>query len=392
MKKKTKHKTIKFESLSNSDLFLDGIYEGGGQKNLRAEALSKLIGCGNAGGFRPFKKLCVLFSDMKNPDWPDSIDFESGKFVYYGDNKTPGKEIHEMKGNKILRKAFDDLHNKNRENIPPFFIFTRGPKGHDVIFRGLAVPGARDVSQTEDLIGLWKTKNSNRFMNYKATFTILKTPLVKRLWINDLREGKTLQSAYAPKEWVSWVKQEKYLPLQAPKVKVTRNKEEQLPQDKLQQQILQEITSYFKGDPYAFEKCAAEIFSLMEPHKVIEIDLTRPWRDGGRDALGKYRIGDDRDSNITVEFALEAKCGYLNRGNTVKDMSRLISRLLHRQFGVFVTTSYVADQAYKEVIEDGHPVIIISGKDICLTLMANDLNSRTKIRQWLKGNFQRIAG
>ena len=45
--------------------------------------------------------LCVLFSDMKNPDWPDSIDFESGKFVYYGDNKTPGKEIHEMKGNKI---------------------------------------------------------------------------------------------------------------------------------------------------------------------------------------------------------------------------------------------------------------------------------------------------
>ena len=76
----------------------------------------------------------------------------------------------------------------------------------------------------------------------------------------------------------------------------------------------------------------------------------------------------------------------MNRGNTVKDMSRLISRLLHRQFGVFVTTSYVADQAYKEVIEDGHPVIIISGKDICLTLMANDLNSRTKIRQWLKGN------
>jgi hypothetical protein len=32
----------------------------------------------------------------------------------------------------------------------------------------------------------------------------------------------------------------------------------------------------------------------------------------------------------------------------VREMSRLISRLRHRQFGVLVTTSYVDNQAYRE--------------------------------------------
>ena len=41
---------------------------------------------------------------------------------------------------------------------------------------------------------------------------------------------------------------------------------------------------------------------------------------------------------------------------------------MQRQFGVLVTTSYVARQAYKEIREDTHPVIIISGKDIVETL------------------------
>ena len=39
----------------------------------------------------------------------------------------------------------------------------------------------------------------------------------------------------------------------------------------------------------------------------MSIDLTRPWKDGGRDGLGKYRIG-TATSDILVDFALEAKC------------------------------------------------------------------------------------
>jgi nucleoside-diphosphate-sugar epimerase len=42
----------------------------------------------------------------------------------------------------------------------------------------------------------------------------------------------------------------------------------------------------------------------------------------------------------------------------------LISRLRFRQFGIFVTTSYLATQAYKEIREDGHPVVVLAARDI----------------------------
>jgi len=94
-----------------------------------------------------------------------------------------------------------------------------------------------------------------------------------------------------------------------------------------------------------------------------QLELTRPSRDGGRDAIGFYDIGLGH-SHIAVDFAMEAKCKALNSGVGVKETSRLISRLRHRQFGVLVTTSYVNTQAYKEIKDDSHPIIIIAASDI----------------------------
>lgn len=73
---------------------------------------------------------------------------------------------------------------------------------------------------------------------------------------------------------------------------------------------------------------------------VMSLDVTRPSRDGGRDALGQFRIGSG-ETAIVVDFALEAKCCELANSVGVKETSRLISRLRHRQFGILVTTSYV---------------------------------------------------
>jgi hypothetical protein len=56
---------------------------------------------------------------------------------------------------------------------------------------------------------------------------------------------------------------------------------------------------------------------------------------------------------IAVEFALEAKCYAPTHGVGVRETSRLISRLRHRQFGVPVTTSYLDDQAYREIGKTG---------------------------------------
>jgi Restriction endonuclease len=66
-----------------------------------------------------------------------------------------------------------------------------------------------------------------------------------------------------------------------------------------------------------------------------------------------------------------------------KDLSRLISRLRHRQFGILVTTSHVAIQAYEEIKEDQHPIVIIAARDIVRILKAGDISSRDDLKKWL---------
>ncbi len=116
-------------------------------------------------------------------------------------------------------------------------------------------------------------------------------------------------------------------------------------------------------------------------------EVTRAVVDGGRDAIGEYRIGPASDP-ITVTFALEAKL-YKPDGSGVgvKDVSRLISRLRHRQFGVLVTTSYVARQAYQEVRADQHPVVILAGTDIVGLLRAKGYTTPAAVGQWLTETF-----
>ena len=88
------HQIIKFQALERSDLVVDAIYESGSWKNIKSEPLNKLLGCGNAGGFRSVGsikgkkvKLMVLTSSLGDTNWPDSLDTEKGVFTYYEDNK-----------------------------------------------------------------------------------------------------------------------------------------------------------------------------------------------------------------------------------------------------------------------------------------------------------------
>ena len=102
--------------------------------------------------------------------------------------------------------------------------------------------------------------------------------------------------------------------------------------------------------------------------------------------MGTYSIGKE-ESSVKVEFALEAKCYSLNNGVNVKETSRLISRLRHRQFGVLVTTSYVGLQAYKEIVEDQHPVVVLCGKDVVKLLRRSGINTVRSVTNWLQENF-----
>lgn len=140
-------------------------------------------------------------------------------------------------------------------------------------------------------------------------------------------------------------------------------------------------------DGYSFEKFAADIIMYMDD-AVASIDTTRPFKDGGFDAEGRYKIFKNVDNSIYVDFYVQAKCYAADNAVRVPDTARLISRIKDRQFGIMITTSYVADQAYKEVIDDGHPIVFINGRDI-IEFVFNELEIRSDsdLSKWLKNNY-----
>jgi hypothetical protein len=354
------------------------------------------------GGFRPHgrgdhKKWVVLFSTGDDRDWPDSLDLSTGQFIYYGDNKKPGHELHDTAagGNSLLRHVFAMAHGPKslRQLVPPFFVFKKSPTEtgrRSVQFRGLAVPGFTGIPATEDLVAVWKAAQGQRFQNYRAVFTILNIPEVTRLWVADLASGNPL-TANAPQPWRDWIETGRYLALAAEPTTSIRSAEEQAPDTALKREVLNAVWSHFKEAPIAFEAFAAFLYQLTDQRVIID-ELTRASADGGRDAIGRYVLGLRKDP-VYAEFSLEAKCyrpSSLEQAGTtvgVREVSRLISRLRHRQFGVLVTTSIIARQAYEEVREDGHPIVFLSGGDIAEILIHNGYSNLSTVQSMLSANF-----
>lgn len=396
---------VPFSHLSKCDLVVDAVHEGGHSGNVADDPIARLLpGCGNLGGFRfagggEDKTFVVLYSSGEDSDWPDFIDIATGRVYYYGDNRTPGHELHSTprKGNQILRRVFDLLHgpSEERRHIPPFFVFTKCPSersSRSVQFRGLAVPGYPGTPGTEDLVAVWKSTGPHRFQNYRATFTILDAPVVRRQWLQALRLGNSVCDT-APGAWIEWVTEGRYRPLEATPTTLVRTPESQTPDTPLKAAILAAVYEYFESAPHSFEGFAAWIYRLHDRRAIIDV-LTRPSTDGGRDAIGRYLLGFTQDP-VYVDFAIEAKCyrppGSEDRGSAVgvRDVARLISRIRHRQFGVLVTTSFVGRQAYEEVRHDGHPIIFVSGRDIVDTLIHAGYSTPEDVKSLLGSKFPR---
>lgn len=125
-----------------------------------------------------------------------------------------------------------------------------------------------------------------------------------------------------------------------------------------------------------------ELWRLIAP-ATGRCDVTQPSRDGGRDATGEYVLGPPSDP-IRIDFALEAKCYRSTNSVGVREVARLISRLRHRYFGVFVTTSYFNQQVYSEVRADEHPIALVTGRDIVDVLRAHGFSDLAAVRAWLE--------
>lgn len=379
------------ENLGSAPLIVDALYQGSRIGTTADDAISKILPkVGNSGGFRGWKltsPYIALYTTGEHPDWPDTLDPETGVLSYFGDNRSPGRQLHEPRGNQLLRDVFHALHDEpsRRNEIPPFLLFEKTGTYRDVRFKGLAVPGLRAPEGSEDLVAIWKATGERRFQNYRAMFTVLDVGEVSRTWIDELRNGERLGDS-CPEAFKTWVLSGEYRPLLADKTLRHRTKAQQLPDDAVGMRMLQAIHTYFQDSPVSFEACAAELWRMQCPAP-ISLVLTRASRDGGRDATGHMSLGPEAD-RVHVDFALEAKCyDPIGSGAGVREVARLISRLRFRQFGVFVTTSYLGNQAYQELREDGHPVVVISGRDIVDILRQSGITDPTAVVQWLLVRF-----
>lgn len=374
-------KIFDWDDLPNVDLVVDACYRGRRGGNAGDDPLHRLVGVSNQGGFRILgkvdrPKLVVITSSLSDPDWPDALDHASGTFTYFGDNKSPGTELHGTRrwGNRLLRDSFAAAHagKEGRKIVPPILVFSSAGTWRDVLFRGLAVPGSEGLSEVEDLVAVWKSKAGQRFQNYRAVLTILDRSVISRKWLTEIRAGSSLGDN-CPPEFRSWSERGTYTPLRAKPAVEIRSRSEQLPGDDLKRKLLQQVRNHYATNPYTFESFACGI-ARLHLSSITSMEVTPPRRDGGRDAIGMLKLGSGA-SAILIEFALEAKCYGETNSVGVKEMARLISRLRHRQFGIMVTTSYVHSQAYSEIKEDGHPIIVISGKDILDILVQHGIST-----------------
>ena len=251
-------------------------------------------------------------------------------------------------------------------------------------FLGLAVPGAQNVQPADDLVAVWRTSDGERFQNYRATFTILDVGVVPRSWLDELVTGVVLGSS-CPEPYRAWVHKGNYTPLESPRTIQHRTKAQQIPETKGDERLVRVIYDYFLDDPYAFEACAIELWS-MQAKESVNFVATRRSADGGRDAYGWYHLGPDAD-RIRLEWSLEAKLYAPESSVGVKETSRLISRLRHREFGVFVTTGYVAKQAYEEMRGDGQPIVVICARDIAGLLKEHGHTTPAAVKAWLTATF-----
>jgi hypothetical protein len=106
---------VPFADLAVTDLVVDQVYEGGTRGNAGDDAIGRLLPVGNQGGFRfngslakGTVRLVVLYTSGAEVDWPDHIEPTTGDFTYYGDNRKPGKDLHDTPrgGNRLLREIF----------------------------------------------------------------------------------------------------------------------------------------------------------------------------------------------------------------------------------------------------------------------------------------------
>lgn len=394
--------SIPFSQLEGVNLAAGTVYEGGNTGNLADDPLARLLKGGNSGGFRYCGSLdsinyLIITITTDDREWTETIDPESGTVICYGDNRSPGLSIHDTPrhGNLILRNLFRRLHSRKdpRSHIPPIFLFSKHPNKaspRSIRFIGLCAPGSPGLKPPDDLTRQQRHLESQRFWNYRATFTLLDIPVIKRAWLDDLETGRR-NSPHRPIVWKMWLKSGFYRHLQPKNRNTVRSSDMQLPGNALRKAMLLKIYRYFSSTSYQFLHFAADLYALTDS-KITLGRVIRHSSDGSYNITGNFRLGIDADP-VDLGFLVEAKCYNPGIGTRKrksiggKEVLKMLSRLEGRRFGVLVTTSVVTQQAYEAIRNQSQPVVCIAGTDMIDILISNNIARVGQLSDWLSDNY-----
>ena len=185
---------IKYEYLKKSNLYRNAFYLTDRENEKNNDPLSQMFDCEDNGVFR--------YVGGSNLD-PVNIAL----LCYKKNEPEFSKNIDERSGLDFLRICFRNAESSHRESIPPFFVFTTGisgPRGLDLLFRGVVIPGDQGQLVDRETHLIWSSKNVEKYLHKKPTFTVLHIDEVSRSWINDLINGDPL-SDNCPEVWRKWV-------------------------------------------------------------------------------------------------------------------------------------------------------------------------------------------
>ncbi len=313
--------------------------------------------------------------------WQDIFDVDNGHIRYYGDNKTPGRDPGEARGNRILLEAFDTYNNPDKRYLSIPLIFYKSVTRNNSV-KGYLEFNGYGIIKGVDLITQYDRKLDRTFSNYAFNFHVFSLSADNEefnwQWINDRRNKKlnledTLKNA--PIAWKEWInKGNKVLEKSRRRVSklLTVSKTEQMPEkNSIEEKILFQIYKFYQLKKSRFEGLAnavvAKIFN-EDIGKYVEGWITPATSDGGADFYGRLDLGLGFGKTKIIVLG-QAKCENPNFPTGGNHVARTVARLRRGWIGVYVTTSFFSEAVQREIIEDEYPLMLINGKKLSETVI-----------------------
>lgn len=325
--------------------------------------------------------------------WTDSIRPDDGYVIYYGDNKTPGKDPTQMIGNKKMLRAMQ-LQGSNlkteRELAPPILIVTTHGLSGSTSKGYRRVEGIGVITRAE-IINQRSPGESKTFQNLRFDIAVLElkddNDIISMEWINARRNKNSnakRELENAPKAWKDFVKggipSVDRLRRDVLKTRIV-DRAYQLPEEgRPLSDLLTATINYFDGNKHGFEALAARTVERVFDDQGLNYKtgwLTPRSNDGGYDFVGRIDFDPDGGFPSSRQVVLgQAKCE--RNPTSGKDLARLAARLRRGWHGAYVTTGYFTPPVQKEVLVDKYPLLMVPGIRVAAILKDEmDLTHKT---------------